>query len=514
MAERVVARLDEIPDGGMRPVEIDGIKIVLIRLDGAVHALAGECPHAGAPLHEGAVCNGRLVCPWHSGTFRITDGALVEPPPMQALTRYSTRVVQGQVLLDPAGLTAPAPARRDPAEHRTAVLIGDGAAAAMAATSLREFGFRGRLVMIGPHAEEPIDRTLLSKQALAGQWKLDELSLWDAAQRERLDVEQVVAEVTMLDVAAKRLECSDGTKTGYEVALVATGGRPRRLELPGSHLRGVFTLRHRADIAAILEATEEGANAVVIGTSFIGMEAAGALTQKGLEVTVVGPEKLPFAKQFGPELAGALRRLHERNGVQFRLGTSVARIEGDDAVRAAVLQSGDRLATGIVLMGLGVQPVTEFVANVSKAEDGGILVDRYLRAADGLYAAGDVAAFPGPDGGALRIEHWRVAEQQGRTAARNMLGHDEPYTRVPFFWTAQHDVVIDYVGHAAEWDEIVVDGDIGSFDFIAFHVKNGIVAAVSTSGRDRETASLSELMRERLTVTVLKERLRRCRARG
>jgi NADPH-dependent 2,4-dienoyl-CoA reductase/sulfur reductase-like enzyme len=460
-------------------------------------------------LHEGAVCNGRLVCPWHSGTFRIADGALVEPPPMQGLTRYSTRVVDGQVLLDPAGLPESAPARRDPAERRTAVLIGDGAAAAMAATSLREFGFGGRLIMIGPNAEEPIDRTLLSKQALAGQSKLDELSLWDDTQRERLDVERVVAEVTALDPSAKRPECSDGTKLGYGVALVATGGRPRRLDLPGSHLRGVFTLRHRADVAAIRDGIGEGASAVVVGTSFIGMEAAGALTQKGLEVTAVGPEELPFAKQFGPELAGALRRLHERNGVQFRLGTSVTRIEGDDAVQAVVLRTGERLATPIVLTGIGVQPVTEFVANVSKAEDGGILVDLHLRAADGLYAAGDVAAFPGPDGKTLRIEHWRVAEQQGRVAARNMLGDDEPYTRVPFFWTAQHDVVVNYVGHAAGWDELVVDGDIDSFAFLAFYVKDGIVAAVATAGRDHEIALLSELMRERLTVTALKERLRR-----
>jgi len=509
MAERVAARLEEIPEGGMRPVEIDGIKIVLIRLDGVVHALAGECPHAGAPLHEGAVCNGRLVCPWHSGTFQIADGALVEPPPMRALTRYSARVVEGQVLLDPAGLPAPAPARRDPAERRTAVLIGDGAAAAMAATSLREFGFRGRLVMIGPHAEEPIDRTLLSKQAMAGESQLDELPLWDGAQRERLGIERVVAGVTALDASAKRLECSDGTKMGYDVALVATGGRPRRLDLPGSNLRGVFTLRHRADLVAILEATEDSANAVVIGTSFIGMEAAGALTRKGVKVTVVGPEELPFARQFGPGLAGALHRLHERNGVQFRLGTSVTRIEGDDAVRSVVLRTGERLATGTVLAGIGVRPATEFVTNVSKAEDGGILVDRHLRAADGLYAAGDVAAFRGPDGKRMRIEHWRVAEQQGRTAAGNMLGHSEPYTRVPFFWTAQHDVIVDYVGHATEWDEIVVDGDIDSFDFLAFYVKDGMVAAVATAGRDQETALLSELMRKRLTVSAVREELRR-----
>ncbi len=508
MTEQTVARLQDLPDGGMKPVEIDGSKIVLIRLGEAVHAFQGECPHAGGPLHEGAICNGRLICPWHSGTFEVADGSLVEPPPMQALTRYPARIENGEVLVDPAAAIPPAaPARQSSADRLVFALVGNGAAAAMAATSLREFGFEGRIVMIGPNAEEPIDRTLLSKQAMSGEMGLEELPLWRGGEADRLGVERVTAEVTALDAAAKRLTLSDGGTLAYDAALVATGGRPRVLDTPGHDLPGVFTLRHEADLRAILDGAKAGDRVVVVGTSFIGMECAAALTQRGLKVAVVGPDELPFAKQFGPDLAAALKRLHEQKGVEFHLQTEVARFEGQGRVEAAVLASGARLPAGRVLIGVGVRPVTEFVSGVRKAEDGGIVVDRHLRAADGLYAAGDIATFPGLDGAPLRIEHWRVAEQQGRAAARNMLGQGEAYARVPFFWTAQHDVVVDYIGHAKGCDEIVVDGDIGGFDFLAFFVQGGTVSAIATAGRDRQTAMLSELMRKPADAATLQGRV-------
>jgi NADPH-dependent 2,4-dienoyl-CoA reductase/sulfur reductase-like enzyme/nitrite reductase/ring-hydroxylating ferredoxin subunit len=508
MAEHVVARFRDIPDGGMKPVEIAGIKIVLIRQGDAVHALAGECPHAGAPLHEGAVCNGRLICPWHSGTFEIETGALVEPPPMQALARFGARVAGDNVLVDPAPRLPPSVTRRSNRDRRTAALIGNGAAAAMAATSLREFGFEGRIVMIGPNKEEPIDRTLLSKQSMSGEMGLEALPLWSGPEAERLGVERLTAEVTALDAPAMRLMLSEGPDVLYDLALIATGGRPRQLDVPGNDLPGVFTLRHRADLEAILRQAETTDRAVIVGTSFIGMEVAGSLTQRGLKVAVAGPEDLPFAKQFGPELAGALKRLHERKGVAFHLQSEVARFEGTDRLEAVMLASGERLATNLAVIGIGVRPATNFVSGVRKAEDGGIIVDRHLRAdAPGLYAAGDVAVFPGLGGAPLRIEHWRVAEQQGRAAARNMLGIAEAYARVPFFWTTQQDAVIDYVGHAKNWDEIVIDGDLSALDFLAFYMTDGFVDAAATGGRDRQTALLSELLRERWRLPALRARL-------
>ena len=508
MAEQIVARLRDLPEGGMKPLEIAGTKIVLIRLGDAVHALAGECPHAGAPLHEGAICNGRLICPWHSGTFDIEDGGLVEPPPMQSLARFPARIQDEDVLVDPTPLPRRTPVWRTGRDKRIAALVGNGAAAAMAATSLREFGFEGRILMIGPNAEEPIDRTLLSKMSMSGEMGLDALPLWAGPEAERLGLERLTAEVRALDAPAMRLTLSDGSDVLYDLALIATGGRPRVLDVPGHDLPGVFTLRHRADLEAIQETAAKTDRAVIVGTSFIGMEAAGALSQRGLKIAVAGPDELPFAKQFGPELAGALKRLHERKGIVFHLRREVARFEGKDRLEAVVLASGERLETGLALIAIGVQPATDFVSGIRKADDGGIVVDRHLRAdAPGLYAAGDVAVFPGFDGSPLRIEHWRVAEQQGRAAARNMLGLAEAYARVPFFWTTQQDVVIDYVGHAKDWDEVVVDGDLDGFEFLAFYVKDGFVDAVATCGRDRQTALLSELMRERWHLPALRARL-------
>lgn len=513
MAEQEVARLADLPEGGMRAVEAGGQKIVLVRWQGEVHALQGECPHAGAPLAEGAVCNGHLVCPWHMGTFRIADGGLVEPPPMQALRRYPVRVDGDAVLVDLEPLPAAPAAVWRPDDARVMLLLGSGAAAAMAAVTLREAGFGGRVVMVGPAAEEPIDRTLLSKMALAGQWKLEDLPLWDADAVARLGVERIVGAVAAMEAGSGRVRLSDGQAIEYDAALIATGAEPRRLDVPGADLPGVFTLRRRDDLAAILAAAEQGGPAVVLGTSFIGMEAASALRQRGIEVAVAGPETAPFARPFGPAVSDALVGLHRSNGVALHLGRQVARLEGGDAVEAVVLDDGTRLPARLVLLGIGVRPVTGFLRGVELQDDGGVVVDAQLSVAPGVFAAGDVAAFP-YRGGRARIEHWRLAQQHGRVAARNMLGQGEAFDRVPFFWTEQHGKVLNYLGHTATWDEIVVDGDVAAFEFVSYYVKSGRVAAVLSCGRDGATALLAELMRREIGVAEARDAVRRLAGRG
>ncbi len=324
---------------------------------------------------------------------------------------------------------------------------------------------------------------------------------------EGFGIERIDVRVTALDAAAKRATLGDGSTLGYDAALLATGGIPKRLSVPGASLEGVFTLRHLPDMEAIVAASGEVDRVLVIGTSFIGMEVAGALTQRGRRVVVAGPETLPFERQFGPDLARALLHAHEAKGVTFHLGRNIVSLEGEGRVAAAVLDNGERIEAGAVVVGIGVAPATGFVSGVRKAEDGGILVDAQLRAADGLFAAGDIAALPGPDGKPRRIEHWRVAAQHGRAAARAMLGHAAAFDGVPFFWTAQHDKVVDYIGHAREWDEIAVDGDVPGFDFLSFYLKGGRIAAIATAGRDRQTAMLSELMRTPLDLAEARRRL-------
>lgn len=233
----------------------------------------------------------------------------------------------------------------------------------------------------------------------------------------------------------------------------------------------------------------EGDPAVVVVASFIGMEVAASLAGRGVRVTVVAPDSVPFERTLGPDVGGMYRELHESNGVTFLLGRAVESFRGDGGrVREAVLDTGDRVPARLAVLGVGVRPATEWLGVVPKADDGGLIVDELLRVEgrSDLFAAGDVASYPDPrDGGRLRIEHWRVAMQQGRTAACNMLGRETPYDAVPFFWTNQYMVITDYLGHAEEWDDALVDGDLEGGEFVVYYVGDGRARAVSCCGDEQ-----------------------------
>lgn len=495
-AMRKVAELSDLAADRGKRIEIGGEKILLVRDGDAVRAYAADCPHAGGPLEEGAVCDGRIVCPWHKGTFRLSDGALLEPPALLPLARYPVRVDEnGDVLVSPERI-APEPVP-PVADERSMVIVGAGAAGAAAAAALREFGFRGRVVLVGREPGPPYDRTALSKFVPSGEMPPDEVPpLLPPEFFGEHRIERIEAEAVHLDAAGKRVHLGDGRTLTYDAALLAPGGAPKRLGIPGAELAGVLLLRDRADAAAILAAAPDGARAVVLGASFIGLEAASALRKRGVDVTVVSPEPVPFGKQFGPRLGAVFKDLHEANGVRFRLGAQAARVEGTGRVEAVVLEDGSRLAAELLVAGIGVRPATGFVEGVALAEDGGVPVDAGMRAADGLYAAGDVALFPLPGGGErTRIEHWRVAQQHARIAARNMLGGSERYEGVPFFWTYHFGKRFDYLGHATEWDDVVVEGDTGEHVFVALLVKDGQVVGALGCQRERATAILIERMR-------------------
>jgi NADPH-dependent 2,4-dienoyl-CoA reductase/sulfur reductase-like enzyme len=232
------------------------------------------------------------------------------------------------------------------------------------------------------------------------------------------------------------------------------------------------------------------------------------LRERGLEVTIVAPSRVPFEKTLGAEIGELFRQLHESHGVQFKLGATVARFEGTQNVEAVTLANGERIETDMVVVGVGVRPVTQFLQGVELGQDGGVLVDSRLSAAENVYAAGDIASFPDPrTGQRTRIEHWRTALQQGRAAARNMIGRDEPFTGVPFFWTRQFNVTLGYVGHAKTWDEIIYQGDVSAHKFLAFYVQDDRVTAVAGMKHDREMAAVQELMR--LDLLPTREQLKR-----
>lgn len=491
--ERDAGRLDDLPDQELREMDSGGETILLFRDGATVHAVSGTCPHAGAPLAQGVRHGSTIVCPWHKASFCLRTGALVEPPAVDGLTRHDVRIEAGRILLRTPGPIAAPAVRSD--DRRCFVIAGAGAAGAVAAQTLRELGFRGRVRLLDRDNRVPYDRTVLSKYAISGERGGEKTPLQSQAYYRRHDIERVTAEIVAIDPMARRITCADGTIHAYDAALLAPGGIPRRPDLPGADLDGVFLLRGRRDAERLLAQAERSERAVVLGASFIGMEVAASLRERGLAVTVVGRDRVPFEKQLGAQIGACFIDLHQRRGVAFRLGSDVAAIEANRGEKLVRLTSGECLPTDLVVIGAGVEPATRQIAGLTLLQDGGVAVDARLRITDGLYAAGDVARFPlYGDGERIRVEHWRVAQQHGRIAAHNMMGQDIRYVAAPVFWTIQYLKRLDYIGHATGWDDIIVHGDLNEPRFLAYYVRHGRVIAACGLGRDRDTAALAELL--------------------
>jgi len=500
--EFAAARLSDIPDGAMKAVEHGKLRILLTNIDGTIYAVGGSCPHYGAPLDDGVLSDKRVVCPWHHASFDVRTGDLLEPPALDCLPTFEVRVEDDQIFVTiPPGTEQTRTAERvvyDPeGDARTFVVLGGGAAGNAAVQTLREDGYRGRLVLVTREKRLPYDRPNLSKDYLQGTAEPEWMPLRPDEFFEQIGVEIISgAPVRSADLPSKQLTFEDGRTLPYDKLLIATGGVPRTLTIPGADLKRVFTLRSFDDSDAIIAAAKDARRAVVVGASFIGMEAAASLRARGLDVTVVGPEKTPFERVFGKEIGERFRWAHEEQGTQFRLGAGVARREGKDTVAAVVLDNDEHLPADLVVVGVGVKPATDFIRGVQLAEDGAVVVDEYFQALENVYAAGDIAQFPDwRTGERQRIEHWRTAEQQGRQAAHNMAGKDIQYTGVPFFWTMQAGVTLGYVGHAAGWDDTIVYGSVRNDDFIIFYVKGDAVTAVAAVGRDRALNAAHELLR-------------------
>jgi NADPH-dependent 2,4-dienoyl-CoA reductase/sulfur reductase-like enzyme/nitrite reductase/ring-hydroxylating ferredoxin subunit len=493
MAEVKVAAELTLKEGEKRLVPVRNKKVLFIRHEGSLLAMQPECPHQGGPLAEGAICNGHLVCPWHMGTFSLPGGELVEPPPMERLKTYPVREAADGVFIDLEPSKEQRPEKKKGKayrEGRKLLLVGGGAASAMAAITLRGEGYRGEITVVDPVADEPVDRTRLSKDALGTPVPLVKVRIDQVG---RLKLKRVTDRVVALSSTRSEARLSDGSTIRFDAALVATGGKPRRLKVPGGE--EVFVLRHTKDLRKIRSAAVKGSRAVIVGTSFIGMETASALTQRGVKVTVVGESRVPFEKQFGVPIAKAILSLHKKHGVAFVLGAKVVAVS-PHGVTIEERRGYREIEGDVVIQGVGVSPELGFSHDLRLAKDGSVATDRTLRAARQVWVAGDVANMDG-----MRIEHWRVALQQGMFAARRMLGANSKFDGVPFFWTAHYDKQISYLGHADSWDEIVYEGSVPRFKFLAFFVTNRRVIAVVSCGRDSETALLAELMRGRITVS-------------
>ncbi|MEH2349840.1 MAG: FAD-dependent oxidoreductase [Nostoc sp.] len=508
--EAVVANVNDLNDGEMRQVSVGETEILLSRIDGKFYAVGAHCTHYGAPLADGVLNGHHVVCPWHNACFDVTTGDQQEPPGLDSLASYEVRIESENVIVSvpekTTGLQSPTMAQFNPnVDGRTFVILGAGTAGIHAAQALRVAGYQGRIVMITQEDKLPYDRTKLSKGYLTGKASSEEMPLRSPDFFKEHAIEVLLnKQVEQVQTTAKAIAFTDGDSLTYDALLLVTGGKPRQLDIPGADLQNILTLRSFADADRILTSIKQKGQAVVIGSSFIGMETAAGLSQQGLQVTVISPDSVPFKKTLGEKIGKIFQQVHEENGVSFKFGRKAVQFEGSDKVEAVILDNGDRLKADIVIVGIGVQPATDFLKGIDLyPKDGSIVVDEYLRAADGIYAAGDIARYPDwRTSESIRVEHWRVAAQQGRIAAQNMAGKAVKFRGLPFFWTMQFKFSLRYAGHAESWDEIVVDGDLQKQEFIAFYIKNNQVLAVATSHRDRETAAISELMRLNQKPTV------------
>jgi apoptosis-inducing factor 3 len=291
--------------------------------------------------------------------------------------------------------------------------------------------------------------------------------------------------VQAIDARAKSIELSDGHHREFDALLLATGGKPVRLEVPGADLPNVLYLRSLSDCRAIIDRASKAKQVVLVGASFIAMEVAASLIQRKLEVHVVAPEAVPMERTLGPQVGNYLRDLHERNGVKFHLQQTVTAID----VGKVTLKSGEAIATDFVVVGIGVRPETGLAERAGIKTHNGVLVNEYLETSvPQIFAAGDIARWPDPlTRENIRVEHWVVAERQGQTAARNILGRRERFDSAPFFWTSQYDFTLNYVGHAEKWDHLNLDGSLEKHDCTISFASGANNIAVATVGRDLES---------------------------
>ena len=508
-----------LPEGALKtfPTPDDGPQVLLTRQQGQVHAFAPNCPHYGAPLEKGKVVDGRLICPWHHACFKVESGHLCEPPALDDLPTYAVREEGGRILVQvpptpPAstdkpdatptaelgGTPPPTPAEA-PADGRTFVIVGGGAAGEFAAQTLRREGFAGRVVLVSADEQLPYDRTKLSKAYLAGKAKPEAMPLREANFYAQQNIERLQnTRMTSLNLAAQEIQLEGQVPLHYDQLLLAPGGAPNRLpKLPGHNLPGVLPLRTQADADALLKATKDAKQVAIIGSSFIGMEAASSLIGEGRHVTVIAQEKVPFARVLGPEIGAMFQKMHEDKGVKFEIEAEVTALLSDNGHVASVqLKAGKTLPADVVVLGVGVRPATDFLKDAFTLEkDGGLTVNEFLQAAPSVYAAGDIARFPLAATGQLtRIEHWRLAQQHGGVAARNMLGQQQPYTAAPYFWTQQYGKSLRYAGHTEKWDDIMYHGDVAKQDFLAFYVQAGRIMAAAGMNRDADMIYIAELL--------------------
>jgi 3-phenylpropionate/trans-cinnamate dioxygenase ferredoxin reductase component len=373
---------------------------------------------------------------------------------------------------------------------RPLVIVGGGLAGGNAAVAMRGEGFDGRIVLIGREPGIPFGRPPLSKTYLRSEEDLDGWYVKPEAWYDEHGVElRSECDVASIDTTARTVALASGEEVAYQKLLVATGGRNRRLDVPGAELEGIHQLRSVAECDAIKREVAPGRHAVLVGMGFIGCEVAASLTELGVRVTTVLTGRQPLARVLGEQVGAAIGEIHREHGVELVGDDTVTAFEGNERVEAAITAGGRRIGCDFAVVGIGIEPHVPVFAGPAVEQSNGILVDELCRTSlPDVFAAGDVANQLHPVFGRVRVEHYNNAEKQGRAAGRAMLGADAPYDYIHSFWSDQYEHDIEYVGHATRWDEFVIRGSVEDRRLLGFYLLEGrLLAAVGLNrGGDPE----------------------------
>ena len=472
----------EVAEGEMLLGHAFGEQVLVARRGDELFAIGATCTHYGGPLWKGLMVGHTVHCPWHHACFDLRTGEAIAAPALNNNSCWKVEQRDNQFFV--TGKIDKQVKRTPAVSPNNVVIVGAGAAGGAAAEMLRKEGYAGSIVLIGADESLPYDRPNLSKDYLAGSAPEEWIPLRSPDFYREQQIETLInTSVKAIDPEKKKVTLSDGRSLGYDALLLATGAEPVRLSIPGSDLPNVLYLRTLADSRRIIDKAKEAKQAVVIGSSFIGLEVAASLRQRKIAVHVVGRELQPLEKIFGREVSSLVRQVHEQQGVIFHLGRTPVEVHQ----QGVQLDDGTTVEADLVVVGIGVRPRTALAEEAGIATDNGVLVDEFLETnVKGIFAAGDIARWPDPRAGRIRVEHWVVAERQGQIAARNILGKQERFDFAPFFWSNHFDLQIVYTGHHGRGDSVHVTGDLKAKDASVVFRNGQKTTAVASVGRDLE----------------------------
>ena len=480
----------DVSDGSIVSGRVGSDDAILVRRGNAYFVVGAQCTHYHGALASGLVVDDTVRCPLHHACFSLRTGAALRAPALDPIACWRVERIGDKIFAREQIPETPARAMPSAAGAQavpeSVIIIGGGAAGLSAADMLRREGYSARITIVSADDSAPYDRPNLSKDFLTGNAPAEWMPLRVPEYYAERKIELLLgARVQSIDTQRRRVMLTGGRQLDFGALLLATGADPVRLDIPAAGGARLFYLRSFADSRAIVAAATSAKRVVVVGASFIGLEVAASLRQRGIEVHVVGPGNIPFQRVLGSELGTFIRDLHASHGVVFHLGTSVARIDGS----RVTLRDASSIEADFTVFGVGVRPAITLAEQAGLAMDRGVRVNEYLEtSAKGIFAAGDIARWPDPHSGdRIRVEHWVVAQRQGQIAALNMLGRQQRFDAVPFFWSQHHDLTINYVGHAETWDAIDIDGSLTSRDCAVTYRRGGRILAIASISRDLQS---------------------------